>query len=163
MSYETMDHAAWMETHHRAENSRNAKRRGWTPRPEQLTAFQAKVCDILGMVGGGIYNAPILHEKTDWDYGYGGVSVLWRQSVATWDFNQLTILVLLCHEARIRCEISAGGAKLLRFSFWQRTNEGSMSRRHPNLDEALEAFRRWLPLGHRIRYTDTAEEIAARG
>jgi hypothetical protein len=150
-TYQFMDHAEWMESNNAAANRLNAKRRGWKVQPETLTPFQKKVCDILGMVGGGIYNAPIAHDKIDWDYGWGGVSVVWKHhDLSTFDYNQLTSLVFLCHEARIRCSVAPAGPKLLRLSFWQREPDGSMAKRHPNLDEAVAAFRGYLPPEHRI-------------
>ena len=107
MSYATMDHAGWVEDNNRAANQIYANRKGYRPRPEALTEFQAKVMDILGMVGAGIYNAAINWDKVEWDVGRG-VWVPFRDGrMATFDFYPLTILVLLCHEARIRCEISA--------------------------------------------------------
>jgi hypothetical protein len=36
--------------------------------------------------------------------------------------------------------------------FSQRMHEGWMAARHPNIDEALAAFREYLPENHRIIY-----------
>lgn len=155
MSYQRMDHADWMERNNRATNHLDAKRKGYKPKPETLTEFQRKVCDILGMVGGGIYNAPITHEKIDWNFGHGGVSVTWRHPLSTFDFDELTKLVFLCHEARIRCSLAPAGPSLLRISFWQREATGDLTRRHPNLDEAVAAFRQYLPADHRIIHKPT--------
>lgn len=156
-TYQFMDHAGWMESNNRAANKINAKRRGWVVQPETLNEFQRKVCDILGMVGGGIYNAPISHAKIDWNYGWRGVSVIWKHGMATFDFHELTSLVFLCHEARIRCDVSPAGPRMMRISFWQRGHEGGMAERHPNLDEAVAAFRQYLPADHRVIYR-TVEE-----
>jgi hypothetical protein len=158
MSYARMDHAGWMESNNRALNRVNAKRKGFQRVPEELTDFQKRVVDIVGMVGGGIYNAPI-STKIDWKYSWNGVSFTWHREMATWDFDQLTRLVFLCHEARIRCQIESAGPKLLRLTFWEREATGDMSVRHPNLDEAVRAFREYLPADHRIIYREpvTAE------
>lgn len=152
MTYATMDHASWVEENNRAANQIYAKRKGYRPRPEALTEFQAKVMDILGMVGGGIYNAPINWDKVEWDIGRG-VYVPFRDGrMATFDFYPLTMLVLLCHEARVRCEISAKARGHLELSFHQRSHGGGMAGRHPNIDEAVAAFRAYLPAGHRVSY-----------
>jgi hypothetical protein len=159
MSYATMDHAGWVADNNRAANQIYANRKGYRPRPESLTEFQAKVMDILGMVGGGIYNAPINWDKVEWDLGRG-VWVPFRDGrMATFDFYPLTMLVLLCHEARIRCEISAKARGHFELSFHQRSHGGGMSGRHPNIDEAVAAFRAYLPADHRVRYqaADLAE------
>jgi hypothetical protein len=147
-----MDHAKWVEENNQAANQIYAKRRAYRPKPEKLTEFQAKVMDICGMVGGGIYNAPINWERVEWNCGTG-VFVPWRSGrMATFDFYPLTLLVLLCHEARIRCEIEAKATGYLKLRFWQRLHEGGMSTRHPNIDEAVAAFREYLPGDHRIIY-----------
>jgi hypothetical protein len=58
----------------------------------------------------------------------------------------------------------------MRLSFWQRTATGDMVARHPNLDEAVAAFREYLPADHRIIYREPeaspaepakAQEVAA--
>ncbi len=152
MSYATMDHAHWVESNNAAANSMNRKRKGYRERPEKLTEFQAKVIDILGMVGGGIYNAPINWDKIDWRCGHG-MFVPYRDGhMSTFDFYRLTMLVLLCHEARIRCEISAKAHGHFELGFWQRSHEGGMGSRHPNIEEAVAAFKQYLPADHRIIY-----------
>lgn len=150
-----MDHAAWVESNNAAANKIYAKRRSYKPAPEKLTPFQAKVMDICGMVGGGIYNAPINWEKVNWGTGarWSVVSIPWRDGrMSTFDFFPLTLLVLLCHEARIRCEIRAKTAGYFELSFSPRSHEGDMAVRHPNIDEAVTAFRQYLPADHRIIY-----------
>lgn len=169
MSYAHMDHAAWVESNNAAANSLYAKRRAYKPAPEKLSPFQAKVMDICGMVGGGIYNAPIKWEKVEW-----GVSERWPMMIVPWrdgrmstfDFYPLTMLVLLCHEARIRCEIRAKSAGNFELMFSQRVHEGAMNARHPNIDEAVVAFRAYLPDNHRIIYrapAPAAPEVVDHG
>lgn len=148
--YANMDHAGWMQKH--IECQRRAGRKMHASTPETLNDFQKRVVDILGIVGCGIYNAPINPDKIDWKYGFHGVSVVWQRELATWDFGQLTMLVLLCHEARIRCSIEGSGPRNIRLSFWQRKEAGGMAERHPNIEEAVASLRRYLPADHRIRY-----------
>lgn len=165
MSYATMDHAAWAESNNAAANRVNAKRRAYKPAPEQLSAFQAKVIDICGMVGSGIYNAPINWEKIRWGSGspdgHGTMSVPWRDgTMSTYDYRPLTLLVLLCHEARIRCEIRAKGYGHFELMFHERAANEDMVLNHPSIDEAVAHFRAYLPEDHRIRYRIPAEEVA---
>ena len=157
MSYQFHDHARWVERNNAAINrmwaGSRAKR---TPAvmPETLTDFQAKSMDILGMVFGGIYNAPFNWQKVDWMPGDYGVRVPFDmpRSMATTDYSQLTTLVFLCHEARIRAEISTERFSNATIMLSPRTHEGGMSRRHPDLAEAIERFREYLPADHRIIY-----------
>lgn len=162
MSYENMDHAEWAQSNITAAKTRAGSKRprkGLANAPDHLSEFQIKVMDILGMVGNGIYNAPIAWGAIDWDYGRG-VAVPWRNDMATFDFYQLTALVFLCHEARIRVQISPHNNRHLLLSFWQRKATGGMGERHPNLDEAIAAFREYLPADHRIIYKPQPEPHA---
>ena len=162
MSYNRMDHAAWVESNNRASNQIYAKRKNYKPMPETLTPFQARVMDILGMVGGGIYNAPINWDKVDWGNSgrWTAIIVPYRDGrMATFDFYPLTNLVFLCHEARIRCELRAKSAGNFELFFSERSHTGGMAERHPNLDEAVKAFREYLPDDHRIIYHPATEPM----
>ncbi|MEE3155805.1 MAG: hypothetical protein VX309_09800, partial [Pseudomonadota bacterium] len=123
--------------------------------------------DICGMVGGGIYNAPINWERVDWgapgsNGRHSGIFVPWRDGrMATFDGGQLTMLVLLAHEARIRVEIRAKAWGHMQLAFFQRAHDGGTFGRHPDIDEAVTRFREYLPEDHRIRYQMPAEEVAA--
>jgi len=123
------------------------------------------IVGMVGMVGGGIYNAPINWDKVDWGTGVGfsGMFVPWRDGrMATFDFYPLTLLVLLCHEARIRGEVRAKSSGHMELSFFPRSHDGAMHSRHPSIDEAVAAFRKYLPDDHRIIYrAPMQQEIAA--
>jgi hypothetical protein len=156
-----MDHAHWVEQNNQAANSIYEKRRNYKPAPEKLSTFQAKVMDICGMVGGGIYNAPINWDKVEWGVGlrWNAMTVPWRDGrMSTFDFYPLTLLVLLCHEARIRCEVRARAAGHFNLHFSERSHSGGMATRHPNIDEAVAAFRDYLPANHRIVYNCDGNE-----
>jgi len=160
MSYARMDHAAWVESNNHYANLAGAKQKRYKAKPEKLTPFQAKVMDICGMVGGGIYNAPINWDKVDWGggAGYAGMFVPWRDGrMATYDSNCLTLLVLLCHEARIRCSIRAKACGHFELGFWPRSNGSDIIASHPGIDEAVARFRTYLPTDHRIIYRQQAE------
>jgi hypothetical protein len=156
MSYINMDHAGWMQSH--INSCRKSKIKMHPSTPETLNEFQRKVVNIIGIVGGGIYNAPINREEIDWKFGFNGVSVVFQHELATWDFNQLTMLVFLCHEARIRCSLQGVANRMTRLSFWQRVDSGDIAVRHPNLEEAVTAFREAMGTNHPISYTYKAEE-----
>ena len=172
MSYQHHDHAEWVAAHNAGINrqwaSSKSKRKPPTL-PTSLTDFQARAMDILGMTFGGIYNAPIHWEKVEWLPGDRGIVVpldSWHRSMATWDYHQLTLFVFLCHEARIRGSIEANKFKPLTICLHQRSQEGGVATRHPNLDEAIAAFRAYLPAKHRILYgghvrDDAAGQVAA--
>lgn len=168
MSYNTMDHAGWVERNIAAAKDIAGKKRrdntkGWAAAPDKLNDFQAKVMDILGIVGGGIYNAPIAWDAIQWKGWAGGVAVPWRSgnSFATFDSAPLTRFVFLCHEARIRGEIRIHSPNHFLLCFWPRVAEGGVGERHPSLDEAVAGFREYLPADHRIIYRASETEAPA--
>lgn len=155
--------AKWVAANHHWMNKRAAKVRRRTttppaPLPETLNDFQSKVAIILGLVFQGIHNAPIAWERASW----------WRDSVvvtltsdggrfSTYDFDKLTAFVFLCHAARIRGAIMAGGVRSLSLSFHERHASGGMSQRHPNIAEALAVFDRVLPADSPLWYQPPTE------
>lgn len=155
MSYFKMDHAEWLEN-------------VLQPRLKRpLTAFERRVANIIGMTGGGIYNCDINWDKADFRDGkYPFVRVVWgSHRMATWDFNGLTLLVFLCHEARIRGDIRPCAPNRFELHFHPRTADGGFSERHPNLDEAVSAFRQSLAIPALIAYPapprgETVEDAA---
>ncbi|GJE01464.1 hypothetical protein [Methylobacterium isbiliense] len=170
MSYVQMDHAGWVETNMAAmrlcgrKPPRGDITRGPFACPEKLSPFQARVMNILGLVGGGIYNAPIPWDAVQWKgWGPDAMAVPWRASadLATFDGHGLTALVFLCHEARIRCSIRNHGVNHLLLCFWQREACGGSMRRHPSLAEAVAAFRAYLPADHSIILPGPAPAVAA--
>lgn len=165
MSYANMDHAEWVESNNRVAKSLIGKRKlsldkGFGAAPESLSPFQRNVMNICGMVFGGIYNAPIAWNGVIWRFG-NGIAIPVRGGMATFDYNPLTALVFLCHEARIRCEIDPHNMRYLLLCFWQRTHEGGMNGRHPNLAEAVAKFREYLPADHSIVYRPQTEQQVA--
>lgn len=140
MSYARMDHAGWV---------RNELRKPLSPLGE-------KVATILGIAVGGIYNAPINHRKVDWAGTYC-IRVPWAASLATFDRNCLTLLVLLCHEARVRMSIGPCGPRHVELLFHQRSVSEHYSRNHPNIDQAVAAFRAYLGPDHPITYSAPAD------
>ena len=62
---------------------------------------------------------------------------------ATFDFDGLTRLVLLAHDRMIRVAVAPSGPRMIGFEMWKRhTREGSMSERHPTIEQALALHRR---------------------
>lgn len=166
-SYVNMDHAEWAQsniTTYKQSHKPTARQRraatehkGWFGAPETLNGFQRRAIDILGIVGGGIYNAPISWDTVVWSPRF--VLVSWRfKGLGTWDFMELTRFVFLCHEARIRGYISPQTPQHLQIALHERVHEGDISRRHPNLDEAIAAWRAEFRADHPIAYREPAAQ-----
>ena len=161
-----MDHAGWVQRnneagkklHRTARDVRKAAEyKGYLAAPDELNDFQRRAFDILGIVGNGIYNAPISWETVYWEPRC--IAVNWRNSMSTFDFSQLTKLVFLCHEARIRADISPKGFRHVEIMLSERSHEGSMSARHPDLAEAVADFRGYFPTEHSINYASGVSDM----
>lgn len=159
MSYINMDHAGWVERNIAASKNRKptprekraaAEHLGWFAAPDTLNPFQRRAFDILGIVGNGIYNAPIVWKSVYWDRRT--ICVSWHNSLGTFDFMALTRFVFLCHEARIRGEISSKGFHHVEIMLSERSHKGAISQRHPSLDEAIAEFRSEFQTSHSINY-----------
>lgn len=168
MSYINMDHAGWVENSIAAHKKQKqtardrrsmAEHKGWFAAPDQLNAFQRRAFDILGIVGNGIYNAPIAWDTVYWDQKC--ITCAWFKGLGTFDFSELTRLVILCHHARIRGYVAPLAPRYLEITLHERQADGGMSRSHPNLFEALEAFEQEFPADHSIVYRAPATSEAA--
>jgi hypothetical protein len=158
MGYDNMDHAGWVvdkiatvqrrtPTGKVAKNAAN--RKGWHGAPKQLSAFQARAFTILGIVGGGIYNAPIFWDSMIWRPD--SLVFLWAHDLATHDFQGLTDLVFLAHDASIRVLINSNMRKLqIVMHDCQRATSASRVQGHPTLEEAVASHRARFPLDHPV-------------
>jgi len=148
--YVDHDHAAWLQDNLAAIR----KRKALPDIPETLSDFHRQVAFIIGMTAGGIYNAPINWRSAR--FGERFVEVNWRSGeFATWDFMLLTNLVFLAHEECVRVSVGTAGPGIMKVTFHCRRRGGGMGRRHPTLDQAVDAFRAW--------YDPTGRFVHARG
>lgn len=159
MSYDTMDHVGWVEhniaAHKRRkplalDRRRAAEGIGWFAAPDKLNPFQRQVITILGIVGRGIYNAPINWATFEWRHA-DIINLTWRHEMATFDGSELTDLVMLCHEARIRAGISPAG-RYLRLGFHPRDAGRGTARSHPDLVERIGWFANRFGDDHPVMY-----------
>lgn len=167
MSYVNMDHAAWVQSSIAAGKklaTKGDKRkaieesRGWAAAPDELTDFQKRAFTVLGIVGGGIYNAPIAWKTVYWQPNT--LIFAWWKGLGTFDFSELTRFVFLCHEARIRGYIGPLAPRYLEIHLSERAATGGISQRHPDLHEALLAWRDEFPADHSLVYRKGAEQAA---
>lgn len=111
-------------------------------RVPDISPLGRKVADILGAVWRGIYH---LDEKAirrvEWTNSEF-MSVRVPGSLATWDFNRLTELVILAHDSCTRLEVRSDAPRCLRLVFHARAGrEGRMSERHPGMEDAIKSAR----------------------
>lgn len=58
-------------------------------------------------------------------------------TLATFDFDELTRLVLMAHEKCIRVEITPCNFRLIKIRIHKRVRDGNSMRRHPTLEQVL--------------------------
>lgn len=74
------------------------------------------------------------------------MSVTTFQDLATYDGELLTRLVIATHEEAVRVSIENGGFKRLVIRLWYRKREGRHSQRHATIEEAIQSYRRFVPI-----------------
>ena len=154
-SYAALDPVRWIEGKRNFVSLRKRKNSdgmpvGWATCPAKLNPFQARAVHILGIVGSGIYNAPIDWDAVRWTSWF--IDVPWDSELSTFDNRSLTWLVFLAHEARIRVSVRARSSRRFEINLSERSDEGPSAVRHPNLDEAIADLRIWLEAGHAVVY-----------
>lgn len=84
------------------------------------------------------------YKVEKWGYGWCVIDDFGQFS--TWDYNNLTRFVLMCHEYCVRGHIEPVKGAKFRIAIWKRKcREGSMDERHPTIEQAIEYFkeRKW--------------------
>src|ERR1044072_4718821 len=75
------------------------------------------------------------------EFGHGWMVKHVRGDLATFDYNELTRLVIMAHDYCYRASISPLSKSTVQIAIWKREREGSMSERHPTLEQAIEKLR----------------------
>ncbi len=96
-----------------------------------------EVANVLGYVGGGIYNAPIKPHKIDWTQT-GYIEVAWRGELANWDHFGLTALWVEAARRCLRVSIRGCGPNYLKILFHQRTmRDGGVMEALPDAESMI--------------------------
>lgn len=161
------DHAGWLEDQIAAtkrhkptkrEETAAKERKGWYAAPDKLNHFQRRAINLIGIVGGGIYNCPIGWQSVIW--WPKQIIFSWEgNGFGTWDYLNMTTFTLLCHKARIRGYIGPCNQRYLKIFLSERSDQGCSATRHPSLDQALADFNRWYPHEHMITYPGDKEQF----
>jgi len=68
------------------------------------------------------------------------------RTLSSFDFDNLTALVFLAHDQCIRVEITHAPGAMEIYFHPRNARDGGMCKRHPTLEQAVEAWRRRFPL-----------------
>jgi hypothetical protein len=109
-----------------------------TDRKEWMTDDQWECVKMFASIMGGFHHVGgkfrALHAGVCINEPYG--------SWATFDFSDLTRIVVFAHDDMIRVEIRPSGPRMLKFCLWKRhTRDGEMHKRHPTLEDAAATIR----------------------
>lgn len=103
-----------------------------------MTLTKEEAIQFFSDFYGGEHHIPGFKPKHD---GLGWSVNHDRGEMATFDFSQLTKLVVMGHDRCIRVGIHAVRNGIIQITIWKRQREGSMSERHPTLEQAVEKIR----------------------
>ena len=132
---------SWVENPVRYEGADWLERKG-----KSLSELGRRAADIVGQVWRGIYH--LEHEALAAEWSAENVAALnIRESLATFDHQRLSELVVLCHDACIRLRIEPRTHSHLRLFFCRRRRDGAIHERHPTMEQAIESVRSRLGLG----------------
>lgn len=128
-------------------------------RGDELRMTKEEAVAFFSEYYGGAHHFPFGGVR---EYGHGW-HVVDATALATYDFTQLTRLVIMAHDKCVRVEVSAYAphededvaplddngepperwfpARALTIAIWPRRREGNFSERHPTLEHAVQAYR----------------------
>ena len=108
-----------------------------------LTDFQRDCVDLIcDAQTCGPYDFKSTFNSANWEHGNGVRFTISPMGLATFDFNGLTRLVVGAHDKCIRVEIRPCNMQRLEVTMFKREGrEGSISRRHPTMEGAIELSR----------------------
>lgn len=119
-------------------------RSAFKPEPV-MSPLGIAVADLLGDVFAGIYHLnPTSLRRVDWT-NPSHIACNIDRTLSTFDFAELTYLVVLCHDRCIRFSLAGNGPRHMEMLFHQRQREGSVSRRHPTMEDAIQSIRSSYP------------------
>lgn len=114
-----------------------------------ISEFGSKVADILGQAYKGIYHAQktVLNKRTEWESDRW-IEVVVYGELSTYDGDELTRLVLLCHEQSIRLGVCGAAPGYLRLTFSPRKNDpkAPLWDRHPSIEQAIAVHNKHFSL-----------------
>lgn len=108
-----------------------------------MSELGVAVANLLGECFAGIYHLDDSDlKKVDWDDDYVVIVKLNHRSLATYDSDHLTRLVVLSHDLCLRLDIRGASKNVLELMFHQRKRTGSLFERLPTIEEHLAQIRR---------------------
>ncbi len=116
---------------------------------KDLSPLAAAVADLLANVFGGLHHLDAKSlRKADWRNPHFFEFIIYG-SLSTWDNPQLTLLIVLAHDAMLRVSIEAVSSGTLRLLFHQAKGRwiagGSIMSSMPTMETHLAHIRKYHP------------------
>lgn len=155
------DVESWLRAMER--DAKRRKRRGLAPVPKltDIPEGLLRIAWVTDVVFGGNHHTPTPHElsasPTD-----AFVCIRLHGTIGSFDFSEMTRIVVAAHEAAVRAEVTVGGFRQLELMLHARVRTGGMATRHPDLETGVAAVRafRWQPCPFPVPETEPAKEQA---
>jgi hypothetical protein len=111
--------------------------------PRGASEFGRTVAAICSIFAGGLHNwTPVSSaKKADWSNQHC-IEIVWGGTLSTFDYSNLTALVILAHDYAVRIELKAVAPNYMRLLFHPRKRRGDIFERHPTIEQAVETLRR---------------------
>ena len=126
----------------------------------EMSPLGIAVANLLGEMVKGIYHLDV--NKVDWAEQRRIVVNIdkYGTRLSTWDWDELTRLVFLCHDRALRVEIEPCNFRIIRLIFSQRTSRiGDFCTRHPTVEMALENHRERYPIEDAVVKFDVDQSL----
>lgn len=113
----------------------------------EMSPLGREVADVLGQVWKGIYHLEKEVPKVNWNHPTW-IEINIYGCLSTFDFSNLTELVVLCHDRVLRLEIRPCNMQYLKLVFHQRKNrDGSICERMPTMEDHMQSIRENIGMG----------------
>ena len=116
----------------------------------EISQLGKRVAQMLGVAYGGLHHISenvLFHKRTKWDNDNDILLTLGGGDLATYDFNRLTLLVILAHDYCVRFSVNGAAPNYIKLGFSKRdSREGSIYYKHPTIEKAIEdPESKWRP------------------
>ena len=114
----------------------------------KISDFGKEVATILDCLAYGIYHLKACvynHKRTDWTNNRV-ITVVTNSELSTYDYNELTHLVVLAHDFAIRISIRAVAPNYFEMQFSKRVRGDGITSSHPAIEDAIHKIRQDLSI-----------------
>ena len=114
----------------------------YPPGIDHTAPFEDRATAMVNWAFGGEHHIRKI-EKTQYPWGWAWKLRVYESDLSSYDFSQLTKLVIAAHHYAVRVSVQTAGMRLV-VVLWERQRESEhTSRKHPELATVTEWFEKW--------------------